>query len=313
MAKPDIDPTNLRLLLDRLFPEAGSVASERMRSGGSTQVYRLDRAGENLYLRFGEEAVDSFSPEAWVMQQLVERGARVPGVVLVEEFAPEVERSVMVTTEVPGEPLQIGGMGSDGADHLRREVLAAAGRDLALINSLPVAGFGFVNRRRPWTGPLAGSFSVFDEWLLSTTGAPFAAAESFSTSERWRIAEAIDHVKHETDPEQGWLAHGDFDTSHIFVDASAYTGIIDFGEIRGADRWYDLADFVLHSGGEIEGAAVTSLFTGYSEVRPLAGSDITSIRMRGVVLGIALLKRIAGRGLDWYERETIASMRRLLA
>lgn len=43
--------------------------------------------------------------------------------------------------------------------------------------------------------------------------------------------------------EQGYLAHGDFDTTHIYQDNGRYTGIIDFGEIRGADRWYDLGYF----------------------------------------------------------------------
>ena len=40
-----------------------------------------------------------------------------------------------------------------------------------------------------------------------------------------------------------WLAHGDFDCSHIYVADGRYSGIIDFGEIRGANPWYDLAQF----------------------------------------------------------------------
>lgn len=312
MAKPDIDSAIIRALLARHFPGLRNAEFERMLSGGSTQVYRIELGSEMLYLRFGEEPGDSMLPEARVMEQLAEMGARVPRIVIAEELAAEIERSIMITTEIPGEPLQIGGMGSDGADHLRQDALIAAGRDLALINSISISGFGFVNRERPWSGMLTGVFPTFQDWLISTTGAPFVAFESFSGEERWRIADVIERVRRDTDPERGWLAHGDFDTSHIFVDANGFSGIIDFGEIRGADRWYDLADFVLHAGGEIGAPAVTSLFAGYSERQPLTEDDVAAIRMRGVVLGIALLKRIAGRGLDWYERETIASMRRLL-
>lgn len=42
------------------------------------------------------------------------------------------------------------------------------------------------------------------------------------------------------------LAHGDLDLIHIYQDKGEYTGIIDFGEIRGADRLYDLGHFNLH-------------------------------------------------------------------
>ncbi len=48
--------------------------------------------------------------------------------------------------------------------------------------------------------------------------------------------------------DQARLAHGDFDTTHIYEKNCRYSGIIDFGEIRGAEPLYDLGHFQLHDG-----------------------------------------------------------------
>ena len=41
------------------------------------------------------------------------------------------------------------------------------------------------------------------------------------------------------------LAHGDFDATHIYQRDGLYTGVIDFGEMRGAEPHYDLAYFLV--------------------------------------------------------------------
>ena len=42
------------------------------------------------------------------------------------------------------------------------------------------------------------------------------------------------------DLESAWLAHGDFDATAIFYRDGRYSGLIDFGEIRGTEPLFDL-------------------------------------------------------------------------
>jgi hypothetical protein len=68
-------------------------------------------------------------------------GVRVPEVISFEPFDETIERAVMVTTAIPGCAI---GRWDAGGD--LRAVLIETGRDLAAINRLAVAGFGWIRR-----------------------------------------------------------------------------------------------------------------------------------------------------------------------
>jgi aminoglycoside phosphotransferase (APT) family kinase protein len=243
----------IRSVAERLLPGRGAPAVSRMRSGGSTDVYRLRRGGDLLYLRFAEQDGESMAAEAWVHEELRRLGAAVPAVVAVGDGA-ELGRAFMVTTAVPGRSVP----------RLRPPdgVMEAAGRDLALIGSIPVDGLGFVRRDRP-APPLQGR-----------DGGPPAV-----------------------------LAHGDFDHSHVFAAGGAYTGIIDFGEIRGAPPLYDVAHWALQSPPD-------ALLAGYAQVVPLPDGHERVVAALSIEIGHAMLGRIAGRGNDRYERVLLTGIAR---
>ena len=69
--------------------------------------------------------------------------------------------------------------------------------------------------------------------------------------------------------EQAKLAHGDFDVTHIYQQQGHYTGIIDFGEIRGANLFYDLGHFRIHDGEKLPNLVLPYLIEGYKEVAAL--------------------------------------------
>jgi aminoglycoside phosphotransferase (APT) family kinase protein len=92
-------------------------------------------------------------------------------------------------------------------------------------------------------------------------------------------------------PAAAHLAHGDFDATAIFSAAGRYTGIIDFGEIRGAEPAYDLGHFHLHDG---EPPLLPALLEGYARVAP--PPDAPSIRRSAVLLGLRQLCRWLDRG-----------------
>ena len=224
-----------------------------MRSGGSTEVFRLRRGRHVLYLRFAEEDGESMAPEAWVHGELRRRGAAVPEVVALEGDS-LLGRSFMVTTAMPGRPLS--------QARPSREAVVAAGRDLARIGSLEVAGTGFVRRDRP-VPPLRGRDG----------GGPAA------------------------------LAHGDFDPTHVYAARGRYSGIIDFGEIRGAPPLYDAAHWALQ--GPLE-----PLLAGYAEIATLPDGHEQIIARLSIEIGNHMLRRIARRGNVGYERVLHAGIAR---
>ena len=136
-------PALIQALVGQVFPGAEDAFAERVAEGVSTHVYRIRRGAETFYLRVLPEAGASFAPEVRAHTLLRARGVAVPEVIYFEHCHPALRRSVMVTTEIPGSPV-----GRRAVDRDTREILAAAGRDLAIINSLAVEGFGWIKRDR---------------------------------------------------------------------------------------------------------------------------------------------------------------------
>lgn len=264
MRQPDVDLRALRDLLGPVFGSRQELQIERTPSGSATQVYRLVRGFEVFYVRIAEGPKDSFAPEAELHRALCELGARVPQVLHCEPFAPALERSVMVTTEVPGQPLNVMSQADTPAGIGR-----AAGRDLARIHSIPVRGFGWIRREHGAAGwPLRAQHATYGEYVRpSTVGDPLL-----------QIGFGVDQVDHvvalleeaiDLGPGGaiGSVAHGDFDASHIFQSDGAYTGLIDFGGIRGTDYTFDFATVRLNA--EPASRLYQQLEDGYSEIRAL--------------------------------------------
>ena len=266
------------------------VSVERMGDGISTAVYRLRRAEDVFYLRVLPETGDSFGPEAYVHALLRQRGVRVPEVIYLEDCNEILQRSVMITTEIPGGPLADLPPGEATAN-----ILVEAGRELAIINSLPVEGFGWIKRdtgdveRLEAEQPTNRAFLLEDlDLYLSVLGSTVLTAREVSC-----IHDVIERHHAWLDGDQAWLAHGDFDLTHIYQENGRYTGIIDFGEIRGTGRFYDLGHFRLHDGEQASYEALPSLLAGYQQVEPLPPDHDGQIAFLSLLIGI----RFLGRGL----------------
>ena len=74
------------------------------------------------------------------------------------------------------------------------------------------------------------------------------------------------------------LVQGDFDISHIFHWEGRYSGIIDFGEIRGNNCLFDLATFAFadRSPNRI---AYSYVLEGYCEMTRLTDDDLYAIEL----------------------------------
>jgi aminoglycoside phosphotransferase (APT) family kinase protein len=289
MRKLDIDAAATAALLQRVFGGSPAPTFERTPDGVSTQVYRVTRGSDTFYLRIAEEADDDLGTDAELHRRLRQLGIVIPDVIHVEPFDPDIGRSVMITTEVPGRSL---------ADISRPAEAAAiardAGRDLALVNGVPVDGFGFI-RRRGAGWPLRGEYDHYDAFVTSHLPRvwPGALASLFTHAELDVIDSLLDQQRG-LPPAQAALAHGDFDVTPIFCAGSRYTGLIDFGEIRGAEPFYDLGHFLLHDRETLPAALLPAVLHGYQHIRPLPADHAVLIRRSGVLLGMRQLCRWLG-------------------
>lgn len=148
---------------------------QRTPQGVSAQVYQVLRGPQIFYLRVAEEIDENLETDAELHQRLHDAGVKVARVVHVEPFDPDIGRSVMITTEVPGicladvsAPTLAAWCGPSGVGP-RRMVWpgSAPGRE----GSLPSALVCLVDQRRQAGGSKLGRVAdrVVDTMLLWPT------------------------------------------------------------------------------------------------------------------------------------------------
>ncbi|MGH2585695.1 MAG: phosphotransferase family protein, partial [Dehalococcoidia bacterium] len=286
MRPDDPDPATIEVLAAHIFPERASLTVERVPEGVSTFVYRIRRGSQTLYLRILPEIDASFAPEAYAHRTLRARGVRVPEVVYVEHCNEIVQRSVMVTTEIEG--CHVGQRPVDGATH---RILFEAGQQLAIINSIPVDGFGWIKRDQRDVHRLEAEHPTHRAFATAHLEDDLAALEGriLNQSEITAIRSIVERHASWLETEHGRLAHGDFDVTHIFQQDGRYTGIIDLGEIRGADLWYDLGHFRAHDGETLPAPLLDHLVAGYREVTPLPDDHHQRICFTSLLLALRAL------------------------
>lgn len=290
MRKPDVDLAALRAFVARVYGRR-AVEITRTESGTTTQIYRLKIEETVHYLRVAEDEPDRFGVEVLVHERLLALGARVPTIVHYEPYDPMLNRSILITTEITGRP----------ASSLRDAsalpaILRAAGRDLALINSIPVAGFGFVERSDPFPTSLSADAPDACAFIEADLESDLAALRSeLPRSVASGIRTAVRSWADELSGLPGRLAHGDFDWTHIYATESGYSGTIDFGEIRGADPLYDLGHFAVIANDAMPANALDLLRHGYGDITPLTSTDHRRMWLWAALIGVRLLARTRGR------------------
>ena len=280
-------------LLRRAFPTfpAGMDQIERVAEGVSTCVYRLTCGGERFYLRVLPEADATFAPEVVAHQRMCALGVKAPEVVYYEPIYEPLQRSVMLVREIAGAPLSR----SPGLDSATLAAIAeAAGADLARINSLRVDGFGWVARdaaSADLRAPLPSNRALLLGAWASDLGY-LAAMAPLLSDDLARLERALARYDAWLDDDESWLAHGDLDATAIYQRAGVYTGVIDFGELRGAGRWYDLAHCHMRDGEYLAMPLLPSLLRGYARVAPQAPPDAERrIRFTSLFINVRTLSR----------------------
>lgn len=298
----------LNELVNHVFPTS-PLRVERVTEGISTYVYRIVFQRETFYLRVLPEEGASFAPEVAAHGLLRQLQVKVPEVIYFDHCYEPLRRSIMVTTEVKGIPI-------NQPSELRQEELESivieAGRDLARINSVNVDGFGWVKRDLPDTEHIRAERATNRAFMLEywESDLTFLSKHVLDASEVATLERIRACYAYLLEGEQAYLAHGDFDTTHIFQENGRYSGILDFGEIRGTNHWYDLGHFHMRDGEYISYSHVPMLVRGYSEVIVLPEDYEEAICFASILINVrALVRSLQKRPPDRFTRHQIRRLK----
>ena len=286
-----VDIALLGPVVRRVFPGARSVSVESASPGRLLVVYRVRADGVIYYLRVAEEADEDLTTDAQVLARLAGLGVRVPAVVHVEAEPGDLDRSFLVVAALAGQSLA-----SHGTDEQARRAARAAGRDAALINAIEVEGFCWL--RRDGRPGLRAELACYADFMASDLPGrwPGWLAGAFTAGELDALQAVVDQER-QRPLRRGHLAHGDFDATHIWLDDHGrYAGIIDFGEMRGADRHFDLGHFLLHDRAARSVPLFEDFLAGYAEAAALAEDHRDLIRRSAIVSGLRQLSLWLGPG-----------------
>jgi len=266
-----------------------------------------------LYLRVLPEEGASFAPEVAAHTLLRQRQVNVPEVLYFEQRNELLQRSIMLTTAIKGRPLS---QSPALSVEVREAIVTEAGRDLALINSVPVEGFGWVKRDSSDTRQLQAPWPTYRAFALEWWEADLAylAKSTLSRTEAAMLERLISQYDSYLNSEESCLAHGDFDSTHIYQEAGRFTGIIDLGEIRGTDRWYDLGHFHLHDRKQLSLGLEAALVRGYGAIAPLPSDYEQRIRFTSLLINVrALAHSLQKRPANRYTHHLLEMLRDDLA
>ena len=266
---------------------------ERVPKGASTFVYRATTGAGTFYLRFLPEQA-SFAAEVLAHEMMLAAGLKVPRIIGFEHREAETGLSLMVAEEIPGVSLE-----EDCPQDTVPEILLAAGRQLALLHTIPVEGFGWIDRSSYTV--LKGEKPGFDAYFVEYLEHDLDVLRlyAFTKEQKMQISSLMETAGQLLRVENAVLVHGDFDVSHIFHTAGCYTGIIDFGEIRGNNRVFDLATFV---GFYRDRRLYSYLLEGYRDVAPLTPGDLYAVELMALFILLRFLGKKAHTpsGDHWY-------------
>jgi Ser/Thr protein kinase RdoA (MazF antagonist) len=285
---PDEDLAVITHLAQKVFSTRPHIEVNRVTEGVSTIVYCIQTIDGIFYLRIWPELGESFAPEVSVHQQLRSAGLHVPEVIHYEHYNEVLQRSLMITTEVPGRAI-----GYQKQPPMLARILREVGHELAIVNQLPVQGYGWIQRSAPIVGPLQAEYETLPAWLEGHFREPLRALGGCSFLAPHivdRLLTLLDRAKHLFQDKPAVLAHGDFDVTHIYHRKGIYTGIIDFGEIRGTHLIYDLAHFAIENHD-----LLAYLLEGYKEVTRLEDETLRHIYLTGILIAA---RRIGQRVLQ---------------
>ena len=279
------EESDVLVAVQKYFPEIETV--ERVPKGGSTYVYQARTPSEIYYARFYPEDF-SFAAEVTAHKLMIDAGIQVPRIVAFEHKESQSGLSMMIASEIPG--VSMGEMKPENFAEIYRQ----AGRQLALIHSIPVDGFGWIDRTSHdiLKGEKSSFLAYFDDYIADD----LVCLNYYESpaDEQAEIRGYMEQARLILDVPNAVLVHGDFSIDHIFHSDGKFSGFIDFGEIRGNNRYFDLATFIFWSLDESDNMPYNHLIDGYRETAKLTDRDLYAVEL----MALFILLRFAAKKVE---------------
>lgn len=228
--------------------------------GGDSEAFKIVTDGGNFILRSGGKR-NNYDVEDAVLKLLIQRGAMVPIPVVDNIDFNNPKLSFSIQEELPGNDLYR----SELPQGEWPKIIKSVGRNLRIINSLKLSGFGPISTDKFRSQKkLVGSFDSYYDFIryyfdsrvdILTQKVDRDVKEDFTRSNLTKeqiekVLEVVSKVpeakKRMTDyflefKTEGSFVHGDFHTQHVLVDNGRLTGIIDLNNTLIAEPLFDIA------------------------------------------------------------------------
>ncbi len=255
--------------------------------GVSTDVFKLSYKSTTLFLRVLPKGEKS-SRQVIAHRKMIEKGVNVPEVIYFADNINEIDGcSYMILKEIKGDSIRESRV-------LRlndiEKIIIEAGKQIALVNTIEVNGVGWIDRAEG--NNLFASVKDYDDFAIKNLQnmlIDLVSKNIVSKELSEKIFQYIDKNKQLFDIKgKSFLAHGDFGIDHIYQNDGKFSGIIDFGDIRGTSKFYDISHVYTFNNIYFE-----YLIKGYNEVYKLPNDYLERVKLEAVLFGVGKLWWIA--------------------
>jgi aminoglycoside phosphotransferase (APT) family kinase protein len=201
-------------------------------------ILRADLSG-------GEARPCEFLIDSWVQNTLERHGLPGPPVERVDFSRSTLPFDFELLRQIPGRPLK--GYEDPETQAMEPALLAAWGRYLAGLHTIPTQRFGLLDVRSLVDAPAAPGRGLHARWRhylelnLADHLAICRAIGAISSAEQRRIEVLFDRFHERLEPAAPGLLHGDPGHHNVFTDGVRITGVIDWEDALSGDPVFDLA------------------------------------------------------------------------
>ena len=272
-----IDIGNIRnILLETPFSQFNV---EECHEGISTNVYKLTDNNQIAYLRICPKYLPS-EVEAYAHNLMLQQGVKVPEILYIgKEETSLNDLTFLITSEVKGKSINNSSLLSETE---KREVLLEAGKDIAKINKIQTKDFGYISfiKGKKLKGYAHSYLEIINDALIK-----LKEIETSNELTKDTISKLYEYIEKNKSimmkDKKSFLAHGDVSLNHIYQNNGKYTGIIDFGNIKGANILHDLAYIYT-----FENDSFQDILDGYKTVTNLPKNYMKRIHIEAMIFGV---------------------------
>jgi fructosamine-3-kinase len=255
---------------------------QKVEDGVITDVYKLKNS-ETYYLKIFS---DNHSLAAMLLANklLLQEGIHIPEIVYSKEKDTiQNKRAFYIEKELKGKSIK---KDPSLSEDEKEKIIIEAGKDLAKLNSIPVQGVGSIKDFKD--AKLKAPWKNYEEFILNNVNNmlnELLHSNVLSKEQIDKIEKYIIKNQSLLDTQNNsFLAHGDFCLEHIYHLDGKYSGIIDFGDMRGTSKFHDLAHFYTYNRKYFE-----PLIKGYNSIYELPHDYLEKIIVEAVVFGVGKL------------------------